>query len=93
MKRVLYIKKLRAIILLIVFFIFSSGVSINYNDKLSNVEFITYTVLPGDTIWSIAQEYENKINRTNFVNEIERINKINRDLILPGDKLAIPIYK
>lgn len=93
MRKILYINKVKMMFFVVLFFVFSSGVNIYSSNNFENVEFITYTVLPGDTLWSIACKYENKFNRINYVNELERINKLKNDVIIPGDKLAIPIYK
>ena len=55
--------------------------------RTSNLEenFITYTVVRGDTLWALARRYKTTVD------ELVRINNIkNRDLIYVGQKLKIP---
>ena len=56
-------------------------------DKLTEIikEYIIYTVVKGDTLYSIARKYKTTVN------ELVKINNIkNKDLIYIGQKLKIP---
>ena len=57
------------------------------------VEYETYIVSDGDTIWGIAQYYcGNCIDIRIAVNQIEEINGISNATIYSGDSLLVPVY-
>ncbi len=62
--------------------------------KNEPIEYVLYTVGPGDTIWDIAMIYssDNKDVRK-LVYEISNINSISETYIFAGDKLLIPVYR
>lgn len=50
-----------------------------------------YTVLPGDTYWSIAQRYIKHGDIREYIYTIEKLNDIPAGELHPGDTLNIPI--
>lgn len=63
----------------------SGGYNWIKTSTLTNKDYITYTVVKGDTLWAIARRY----NTT--VDELVKINNIkNRNLIYVGQKIKIP---
>ncbi|MGI6226711.1 MAG: LysM peptidoglycan-binding domain-containing protein [Peptococcales bacterium] len=58
-----------------------------------NIELIQVNVKPGESLWVIADRYDNnKKDLRKFIYEIKRINNIG-DTIYPGQLIEIPIYK
>ena len=45
---------------------------------------VIYYVKPGDTLWSIAKRFRNKVSY------IKEFNDLNDDTIYPGQRLLIP---
>lgn len=93
MKRI-RIHKIKILLFLITILIFNLGLVVKgSNDYIDNNEesFEIYTVKSGDTFWTIANNYDYK-NKMKFINDIEKINKINSESLKPGYKIAIPIY-
>lgn len=54
------------------------------------VEFATTTVLPGDTLWSIAALIAPEADPRDVVDSIMRLNQLNGAAISVGQQLAIP---
>ena len=48
--------------------------------------------MSGETLWTIANNYDYD-NKSSFIKEIKRINKLDNSKIYPGYKLAIPLYE
>lgn len=88
---------LRRIFLLLIFICtFFSGVMLkkvdNIDNKDENITFAIHTVVSGETLWTIANNYDYD-NKSSFIKEIKRINKLDNAKIYPGYKLAIPLYE
>mgnify|MGYP002622094454 CR=1 FL=1 len=56
---------------------------VDFNDKMRLPGITCYVVKVGDTLWSIAKRYYTTVNR------IKEINRLESDMIYPGDKLVI----
>jgi len=54
-------------------------------------ETVDYRVLPGDTLWTIAQEVEEGGDVRDVVAEIRNLNDLDSSLILPGQVLLVPV--
>lgn len=78
-----------ALVLLVLCTLFScSG-----RQKPQIIEYETYIVKDGDTIWEIAQYYcGNSIDIRIAINQIEEINDISNSTIYNGDSLLVPVY-
>jgi len=50
-----------------------------------------YRVLPGDTLWTIAQEVEQDGDVRDVVAEIRSLNDLDSSLIIPGQILLVPV--
>jgi len=55
-----------------------------------SVMFETVTVLPGDTLWSLAAHIAPGEDRRDVVDAIVRLNRLGDGAIFAGQKLAIP---
>ncbi len=56
----------------------------------SDAEFATVTVLPGDTLWSIAESVAPGADPRDVVYAMSRLNVIDGGVLVPGQELAIP---
>lgn len=69
---------------------------INYFSTSANTvnttQFIKITVKSGDSLWLLADRYDNnKIDLRKLIHQIKQINGIG-DTIYPGQELKIPVY-
>ena len=70
-----------------------NGVSaVASSDVAASVEFQTITVLPGDTLWSLAAVIAPEADPREFVAEVTRLNLIAGGEIFAGQSLAIPLH-
>ena len=68
----------------------------SFGDSLNSQDYnyYNYIVRNNDTIWNIAKKFNTyKIDIREFIDIIIEENNINDSLILPGEKLRIPILK
>jgi len=50
----------------------------------------TYTVRPGDSLWSISGDYcPDGISRQEWIAEVRDMNRLKGDIIRPGDDLVV----
>ncbi len=56
----------------------------------ATVSFETVTVMPGDTLWSIAVEVAPEADPREVVGEISRLNLLQDGVVQAGQELAIP---
>ena len=59
----------------------------NKSDNSPNINYFTYTVKKGDTLWAIAQRY---LGSGTKYKEIKALNALNSDTIYPNQVLKIP---
>lgn len=80
-------------VLTVILVIFSlTRVNKYYTPEVEN--FINYQVSYGDTIWGIAEKYNNTETDIRFViDEICSKNKLKSDVITEGQVLLIPVFK
>lgn len=57
------------------------------------VRVVSVQVQPGDTLWSLAEMYDdNSMDLRHYIFLIERYNKLENDILQPGQTLLIPVY-
>lgn len=56
----------------------------------STVSFETVTVMPGDTLWSIANSVAPNTDSQVVITAIQELNQLESLTVQPGQKLAIP---
>ena len=68
-----------------------------WNQTKQKWEFTGYqqvTILPGDTVWGIAEEFKVKERKTmDYAQEIMKLNKMSSDMLKEGEKIIIPLYR
>ena len=79
-----------AILILIAFLtggiLFKSTVS-----GMEEQEYQTVTVMTGDTLWEIADEYNGGKDVRNLVEQICHVNEVKAEELYPGQTLKIPV--
>lgn len=53
----------------------------------------THSVMPGDTLWSIAKAVNPGVDNRDVVQEIEKLNGMESSRIVAGQVLLVPIYE
>ncbi len=57
------------------------------------VKIITVTVNKGDSLWKLAEKYDNnQMDLRKYVDIIQEYNKLNNVTLQPGQQLKIPVY-
>lgn len=63
-------------------------------EKDSDNEYMSVRINEGDTLWSIANQYENySFTKVEFINWIEKHNRVHADRLQPGQTIIIPIKR
>ncbi|MBT2618059.1 MULTISPECIES: LysM peptidoglycan-binding domain-containing protein [unclassified Bacillus (in: firmicutes)] len=72
-------------------FIFSILFSCTLNNDQKK-DFLSIEVSEGDTLWGIAEEYEeSNLTKKEFIGWIEENNGVSADSIKPGQVIVIPV--
>jgi len=71
-------------------FLFHAAVTVGLPPKSTPIEYITYTVQPGDTLWTIADNIANDTSERQ-IRAIQNENSLFNSVIMPGRKLSIPV--
>ena len=70
---------------------FNAASAIASSETATSVSFETVTVLPGDSLWSIAGEIAPASDPRDVVDAIIRLNLLGDGTIFAGQELAIPL--
>ncbi|WP_404475471.1 LysM peptidoglycan-binding domain-containing protein [Microbacterium aerolatum] len=74
----------------IAFAAISGGDAVASGDAVATASFETVTVLPGDTLWSIAESLAPTADPRTVIGDIERLNALGTGSLQVGQQLAIP---
>lgn len=74
----------------IAFSAIAGGSAIASGEHTDPVTFETVTVLPGDTLWSIASEAAPGVDPRVVIDDIKRLNNLSSSAIQVGADIAIP---
>ncbi|MGB4137358.1 MAG: LysM peptidoglycan-binding domain-containing protein [Microbacterium sp.] len=75
----------------IVFGGIAGGTALASGSHAAPVAFETVVVMPGDTLWSIAEEAAPGADPRDVVAEISRLNNLQNGALAAGQELAIPV--
>lgn len=79
-----------AIKVAVAIFIFHAAVTVGLPPKNQPIEYVTYTVQKGDTLWTIAENISNDTSDRQ-IRAIQNENSLFNSVIMPGRKLTIPV--
>ncbi|MDT0158609.1 LysM peptidoglycan-binding domain-containing protein [Microbacterium sp. ARD32] len=74
----------------IAFSVLAGGSALASGEESAPVAFESVTVLPGDTLWSIAAEVAPGIDPREVIDDIMRLNNLGTGAIQAGAEIAIP---
>ncbi|MFS0854462.1 LysM peptidoglycan-binding domain-containing protein [Microbacterium sp. 179-I 3D4 NHS] len=74
----------------IAFAALSGGSALASGESAASVTFETVTVLPGDTLWSIAETVAPEADPREVIGEITRLNVLEGGTLQIGQELSIP---
>ena len=89
--KLIYKKYFNTIVLAGVVFLLSVMFSFSVEDT-SRTPFKSVLINEGDTLWSIANQYENhSLTKVEFIEWIEEYNGVRADNVQPGQTIIIPV--
>jgi Tfp pilus assembly protein FimV len=74
----------------IVFAAIGGGSAIASGEATAAADFETVTVMPGDTLWSIAESVAPAVDPRSVIGDIQRLNALGGGSLQVGQQLAIP---
>lgn len=74
----------------IAFSVLAGGSALASGEQSVPVSFATVSVLPGDTLWSIAVEAAPGVDPREVIADIKRLNNLSSGTIQVGAEIAIP---
>ena len=67
-----------------------SKIPLSSIENVNNNEFIHYEIQKGDSLWSIADQFNSK-NKEIFIYKIKKINNLDNSSLVVNDILLIPL--
>jgi len=74
----------------IAFAALGGGAAVASGDAVPTTSFETVTVMPGDTLWSIAETVAPSVDPRSVIGEIQRLNALGHGSLQVGQQLALP---
>ncbi|MFD5226898.1 LysM peptidoglycan-binding domain-containing protein [Microbacterium sp. NPDC058342] len=71
--------------------VLAGGSALASGDEVAEISFETVTVLPGDSLWSIATEVAPEVDPRDVIDDIQRLNNLRSGSIQVGAEIAIPV--
>jgi LysM repeat protein len=64
-------------------------------EPVEKEKYVEITVSAGDTLWNIAEKYENehKLSKEEFIKWVIDVNQLPNEQIIAGEKIVIPVLK
>jgi hypothetical protein len=91
--KLIYKKYFNTIVLAGVVFLLSVMFSFSVEDT-SQTPFKSVLINEGDTLWGIANQYENhSLSKVEFIAWIEEYNGVRADKVQPGQTIVIPVKR
>jgi cell division protein YceG involved in septum cleavage len=56
-------------------------------------EFLSVTIVPGDTVWELADQYSanSGLSKKQFINWVLTQNELSETLLIPGEDIILPV--
>ncbi|WP_102193115.1 LysM peptidoglycan-binding domain-containing protein [Microbacterium aurantiacum] len=70
--------------------VISGGSALASGESVATATFETVTVMPGDTLWSIAGEVAPDVDPRDVIGEISRLNLLQGGVLQIGQEISIP---
>ena len=81
------------IIMVLIILLFTSQNSVAQADEIVIETYRSEMIQPGDTLWSLAEEYRlPDMPIEEYIMEVRRINQMNSNELVSGEYLILPIY-
>lgn len=68
----------------------SGGSALASGEAAQSTSFDTVTVMPGDTLWAIAEEIAPTSDPRTVINEIQKLNALSNGSLQVGQQIAVP---
>jgi hypothetical protein len=81
---------LALIALAVAYFLGAGASQAGADSTVSNASFEQVTVMPGDTLWSIAGDIAPAADTQQVIADIVSLNQLETATVQPGQRLAIP---
>ncbi|MDN6178690.1 MAG: LysM peptidoglycan-binding domain-containing protein [Micrococcaceae bacterium] len=81
---------LAATALLVLAGIFTAPVMASDASDTTAVEATTVSVMEGDTVWALAEEFAPQRDRRDVMAEITEMNDLNGSVLVPGQEIFVP---
>jgi len=95
-KRFGFVIALAAAVIIAVLIMGSRAIHVSAMENIPAPEkhYISYEVRPGDTLWSLAEQYSagGDLSVTDYIAELKKVNCMTTDRILSGSKLFLILY-
>lgn len=78
-------------VIMVTIIISSIALVANVQGADTSDEYFTVMVEKGDTLWDLADEYNNTRDLRQYIRKIEKINQLTDSLIYEGDILKMPV--
>jgi hypothetical protein len=69
----------------------SAQAAVTETTPVSTVEFEYVTIMPGDSLWGIAEQYAPEVDPRDFIADIVALNNLSDSVVDTGMRLALPI--
>ncbi|MHC0037104.1 cell division suppressor protein YneA [Pseudoneobacillus sp. C159] len=79
------------ILLLLAFCI--TGFFLGTDTEIKQEDFLSVTIVPGDTVWELAEQYSDKsgLSKKRFINWVLTQNEISETELIPGEDIILPV--
>jgi LysM repeat protein len=81
---------LSAIALIAAGMLTSQSAGASFEPSNAREAFNYVSVMPGDTLWELAQNYSDGMNQQDWIAEVIKLNNLSSATLVAGEKLALP---
>lgn len=80
-------------VMILIVISFAGAILLSTVFPVSTEDFLTITVSEGDTLWGLAEEYDDyhRLSKHDFIKWVEQYNGVTTSTIYEGEQLIIPV--